>query len=256
MRARVLLLAVALVPALAGACEGVAVGSLPQSPDEPRCPVRTDLLPVFSPESRTVRALQNGAPLVIVAIGSSSTEGYGASSPQRTYPAQLQAMLTQRWPGSAIRVVNAGVSGDLLEQMQARFARDVYPAAPDLVILQTGTIEATRNLPLGPFLDRFRASIAGLTSRGYDVAIMDSQYYPGVGESPHYQAMQDSVASVALAQGVPLIRRYEMMRYFVESGRYTLPELLFQDNFHPSDLTYECTAQSIVNGLEISESTL
>ena len=249
-----LLLAAALVPALAAACEGVAVGSLPRSPDGPRCPVRIDLLPVFSPESRTVRALQTGAPLVVVAIGSSSTEGYGASSPDRTYPAHLQAMLAQRWPGSAIRVVNAGVSGDLLEQMQARFARDVHPAAPDLVILQTGTIEATRNLPLGPFLNRFRASLADLTSRGYDVAIMDSQYYPGVGESEHYRAMQDSMASVARAQALPLIRRYAMMKYFVESGRYTLPELLFRDNFHPSELTYECMAQYVVNGLELAQS--
>ncbi|HZG41537.1 MAG TPA: hypothetical protein VEY93_01160, partial [Longimicrobium sp.] len=102
-------------------------------------------------------------------------------------------------------------------------------------------------------LDRFRASIAELSSRGYDVAIMDSQYFPGVGQSEPYRAMQDSMAVVARDRGLPLVRRYAMMKYFVDSGHYTFTELLFADNFHPSDFTYECMAQYVASGVELAQ---
>lgn len=260
MRIRLLKLIAALIPSLAGACGGDNVsGASPSAPlysENPRCPVRLALLPVFAAKSRTVQALHTRGPLTVVAVGSSSTAGYGASSPEAAYPAQLQAKLAERWPRSAVRVVNAGVSGSLLEGIRERFPSDVYSANPDLVILQTGTIEATRKLPLGPFLDRFRATISELTSRGYEVAILDSQYYPGEGESEAYRAFQDSMGAIALARHLPLIRRYAMMKYFVDSGRYTAEQLLFTDAFHPSDLTYECMAQYIVNGLEVAETPL
>ena len=43
-----------------------------------------------------------GQTLAILAIGSSSTEGVGASAKDRTYPARLQALLAKAWPKSKI----------------------------------------------------------------------------------------------------------------------------------------------------------
>ena len=60
-------------------------------------------------------------PVTIVAIGSSSTAGVGASAPETTYPSRLEAELKARIPGAAIRVVNHGVSGDQVRDMLARF---------------------------------------------------------------------------------------------------------------------------------------
>src|SRR5688572_28420246 len=71
------------------------------------------------------RALRSRKSLVIVAIGSSSTAGVGASDPAHTYPALLAQDLQRRWPQLAITVINKGVGGELSSQMLARFERDV-----------------------------------------------------------------------------------------------------------------------------------
>src|SRR3981081_80315 len=59
--------------------------------------------------TRTRFQLVNGRTLTIVAIGSSSTEGAGASSDSASYPGRLEALLSTRFPGIAIRVLNRGV---------------------------------------------------------------------------------------------------------------------------------------------------
>src|SRR5919199_1115885 len=87
----------------------------------------------------TARAIRRGEALVIVAIGSSSTEGVGASDQEHTYPALLAEELRRRWPRLAVTVVNKGVGGENAQQMLARFTRDVLSYHPQLVIWQTGS---------------------------------------------------------------------------------------------------------------------
>src|SRR4029434_11053146 len=87
----------------------------------------------------TARAIRRGEALVIVAIGSSSTQGVGASDQAHTYPALLAEALQHRWPRLAVTVVNKGVGGGTADQMLARFTQDVLPYQPQLVIWQTGS---------------------------------------------------------------------------------------------------------------------
>src|SRR5215831_20045394 len=93
----------------------------------------------------TARAIRRGEALVIVAIGSSSTQGVGASDEAHTYPALLAEELRRRWPRLDVTVVNKGVGGEDAEQMLARFTRDVLPYHPQLVIWQTGSNSVLQN---------------------------------------------------------------------------------------------------------------
>jgi len=79
----------------------------------------------------------------IVAIGSSSTEGAGASGPEASYPAVLARELSQRFPNASIAVFNKGVGGERIDATIARFEKDVVALNPDLVIWQVGTNDAT-----------------------------------------------------------------------------------------------------------------
>src|SRR5436309_9958090 len=65
----------------------------------------------------TARAIRRGEALVIVAIGSSSTQGVGASDQAHTYPALLAEELRRHWPRLAVTVVNKGVGGENAQQM-------------------------------------------------------------------------------------------------------------------------------------------
>ncbi len=55
--------------------------------------------------------------LRIVAMGSSSTQGYGASNPQFAYPAQLKMKLEAAMPGIKVHVWNKGVGGEDAAEM-------------------------------------------------------------------------------------------------------------------------------------------
>ena len=90
-----------------------------------RCGIPHELGALGAPLPHTARRLHAGQPLSIVALGSSSTEGVGASAPQFSYPSRLAAVLQARFPEVAIRVVNRGVSGEQSPQMVARLERDV-----------------------------------------------------------------------------------------------------------------------------------
>ena len=85
------------------------------------------------------RKLAAGEPVVIIAFGSSSTAGYGTSSPEFTYPNRLSAQLHRKYPGADITVINRGRGGEDAPEMMKRLQTEVLDAKPDMVIWQVGT---------------------------------------------------------------------------------------------------------------------
>jgi lysophospholipase L1-like esterase len=119
------------------------------------------------------RRLASGEPLTIVAIGSSSTAGAGASSPAANYPNRLAAELRERFPGHDITVLNRGVNGEETDQMMARFDADVFAAHPQLVLWQVGTNSVLRDHPLKPHEVQLHEGIDELKAAGYGRSDLD-----------------------------------------------------------------------------------
>src|SRR5215213_8788533 len=103
------------------------------------CAAPPDLISFEHGLRRTALRLGSGAPVVIVALGSSSTAGSGASSADAAYPARLARELESRWTGQVLTVLNRGINGEDASEMLARFDSDVISKNPDLVIWQLGT---------------------------------------------------------------------------------------------------------------------
>jgi lysophospholipase L1-like esterase len=218
--------------------QGAAAGGAARA-----CPIPPALAPFpLAALPRTAAALRAGAPLTVVAIGSSSTEGVGATAPDRTYPAQLATRLAAAFPSSTVSVLNRGVSSEVASQTVLRFDRDVFAYAPDLVIWQVGTNDVLRGVDLGAFTSTLEAGVQRLGSSGADVVLLDSQRFPGAGESEQMGRIQAAIAAVASEHAVPLIPRYAWMTEMLTSGAYTFDQLLAGDRLHPSDLMYGCMA--------------
>jgi acyl-CoA thioesterase-1 len=94
------------------------------------------LLLVMAPAASAREAL-------VVAFGDSLTAGYGLKA-QESFPAQLEAAL--RRSGQAVRVHNAGVSGDTSSAGRGRLGWVLagLKAKPDLVILELGANDMLR----------------------------------------------------------------------------------------------------------------
>ncbi len=83
------------------------------------------------------------APLRILALGSSLTQGFGLP-PGTEYPAVLEARL--KAAGINARVINAGVSGDTSADGLARLDWSLADH-PDAAIIELGSNDALRGLP-------------------------------------------------------------------------------------------------------------
>src|SRR6476660_9867431 len=97
---------------------------------------------------RLSRALRTTRTARILAIGSSSTAGIGASSPSRTYVARLETNLETALTGTDFDVVGHGLSGELAQGAADRMKREVEEIKPDRVIWQVGTNDALRHVAL------------------------------------------------------------------------------------------------------------
>ena len=148
----------AATPAVAAAQRPVTPSALPQTSavTPATCGAPTEFSHLDRPLVRTARRLASGEPLTIVAIGSSSTAGAGASSPDASYPSRLAVELKQRFPLQDITVLNRGVNGEETEDMMARFATGVIAAHPQLVLWQVGTNSVLRGAAFGAVARRHR----------------------------------------------------------------------------------------------------
>jgi acyl-CoA thioesterase I len=199
--------------------------------------------------THTARAVRARTPLVIVAIGSSSTAGVGASDPAHSYPARLAEELQRRWPQLAITVINKGVGGELSNQMLARFERDVLPYHPQLVIWQTGSNRLLKTENVDGYTEILRDGVSRLKAAEADVVLMDPQFAPRLLARRMHLALVDSIAAVAKDTNVALFPRFAVMRYWVASGQYEMQQIVSSDGLHMNDVSYGCIASLLADSL-------
>jgi lysophospholipase L1-like esterase len=197
----------------------------------------------------TARAIRRGAALVIVAIGSSSTQGVGASDQAHTYPTLLAEELRRRWPRLAVTVVNKGVGGENAEQMLARFTRDVLPYRPQLVIWQTGSNSVLQRRDVQSYEQTIRAGITRLKAARMDVILMDPQYAPRIFGRPIHKAIVDTLGEVSHDLKVAVFQRFAVMRHWVTSGQYRMEDVIAHDQLHMNDVSYSCIAHLLADSL-------
>jgi lysophospholipase L1-like esterase len=214
-----------------------------------RCTAPSELTSLGVPLAQTARRLREGGPLTIVALGSSSTEGVGASRPENSYPSRLALVLKAWFPGVAIRVVNRGVGGETAPQMAARIERDVLPERPDLVIWQVGTNIVIRDQDPLAEADALHDGIARLRAAGSDIVLMDLQYAPAVLMHAQYREMLHVLAAIARSEDIALFHRFAVMRHWAEEGRMPIPVMLGADRLHMTDASYDCLARQVGVGI-------
>lgn len=198
---------------------------------------------------RTLAALRDHHPLTVVAIGSSSTQGYGASEPSQAYPAQLAALLKLHFPYSSIHVANKGVGGDDIGKMIARFPTDVFAEKPDLVIWQTGTNDAIHHIPIAQFRSLLSLGLGDLRARGLDVILMTPQYAPQfidvTGYADYLNAMRDAAATA----DIPVFDRFDPTKTWFTDRHFANTPVLTQDGLHQTGVGYHCVAVLLADRL-------
>ncbi|MFO1037774.1 MAG: SGNH/GDSL hydrolase family protein [Geminicoccaceae bacterium] len=201
----------------------------------------------FVTPPRVVSALARGAGVRVIAFGSSSTEGAGASAPEHTYPAQLQSLLRERFPGRDMRVLNRGVGGENVADNLARLDRAVLRTPADLVIWQVGTNDALQDRDAETVASEVEAGIAAVRATGADIVLMDSQPLPDTAAERSIERIWAAVDQTALKTGTAVLPRHALMRYWLEIGAFTFETMLGPDHLHMTDAAYHCLAVRIAD---------
>jgi acyl-CoA thioesterase I len=125
------------------------------------------------------------APVRIVALGVSNTEGFGVST-WEAYPARLQALLKDR--GIAAEVINAGFSGDTTAGMLTRLDAFLLDGT-HLLILQPGSNDARygRSADTAGNVARIRSL---MEQRGIPLIVIDNEF---LGRLPDTEMQSDGI---------------------------------------------------------------
>jgi lysophospholipase L1-like esterase len=190
------------------------------------------------------KKLAEGEPVVIIAFGSSSTVGTGASAPEFTYPNRLAAQLKRHYPTADITVINAGVGGEDAPEMMKRLQSSVIDRHPDLVIWQVGTNAVLRNLDPDVTADQVEDGVARIQAAGSDVVLVDPQYSPRVTEHPESASrIVRLLGRVAHLRHVGVFPRFQVMRDWHEQQSLPIDSFVIADGLHMNDWGYACFAQ-------------
>jgi acyl-CoA thioesterase I len=213
-------------------------------PARPAC-APTELSHFDHPLLHTMHRLSGGKPLTIVAIGSSSTAGAGASSSAATYPSRLAVELKARFPGHDITVLNRGVNGEETDDMMARFTTDVVAAHPQLVLWQVGTNSVLRDHPLNPHAVELHKGLEELKATDADIVLIDPQYAPKVLAKSETLGMVEQIALAAKEENVDLFRRFDVMHNWHDVQHLGFDVFVSPDRLHMNDWGYACWAKLI-----------
>jgi lysophospholipase L1-like esterase len=191
--------------------------------------------------------ITRGMPLKIVAIGSSSTFGSGASSPAGSYPSQLEAELKAKLPGLPVTVLNKGIGGEEASQMVARFDADVIDENPDLILWQVGSNSVLRDHPAPGEI--IRQGVEKLKASGAEVILINPQYAPKIISKPGVGQSVDVITATAHDAEVGLFDRFSVMRHWVDTERMPFEQFLSPDLLHMNDWSYACVAKLLANAI-------
>ena len=200
---------------LAAVLGGLALPAHAQAPAS-GCNVNLDQVRLSNPLSHIAKKLVNFEPITIVAIGSSSTAGSGASSPAANYPSRLAIELKQLFPTHSITVLIRGVGGEEVGDMLKRFDSAVVAARPDLVLWQFGTNSVIRDQMFTDHGAAIRDGLNKIRSTGADIVLIDPQFAPKVIAKSEAEHMVELIATTAKVENVDLFRRYDVMKRWHE----------------------------------------
>ena len=169
-----------------------------------------------------VSTTASAAPIKILAIGTSLTQGYGLP-PGTEIPAVLQAELKKK--GIEATVINAGASGDTSAGGLSRLDWSLADR-PDAAMIELGSNDALRGIDPKSTERNLSAIIAQLTVKHIPVLLLGMRTPKNFG--PEYEAKFNAIYP-------KLARQYNVLLYpFVLDGVALNPKLNQKDGIHPN----------------------
>lgn len=213
---------------------------------DPACAVPDSLLASGERLPRAAAKFAAGRPLSVLIVHS----GKQASKPGIVgYPTRLEEELKRRLPGRAVRTTVLSLPGEPAPAMVAPLTQAVDDQRPTLVVWQTGTVDAMRNLDPESFGTALQAGIDEVQRRGADIVIMDMQYSMHTAQLIDFAPYLSYIAWLAQGSDVFHFPRYDIMRRWVEEGRVDFADEGEEAKRRSYDFVHHCIGQLLAESI-------
>ena len=187
-----------------------------------QCDVPAYLLNSDSTLANVATAVKSRQRLNILVAGTRSSSLPGPDGEMSAYPARLKAALRERLVGVTVEISTDVQPRRSAEETGAGLEKLILERKPDLVIWQTGTVDAIRSIDPDEFRAALDDGIASVKKAGSDVMLVNLQYSPRTDTVMTVTPYIDSMRIVAQKMDVPLFDRFSIMRDWQESGDFDL----------------------------------
>lgn len=187
------------------------------------CEVPADLLsPGDNTLEKVAAAVRDDRKLDVLVVGSGSSNLAGPGGPASAYPARLEASLRAKLPGVAVTVTTSIQQRRPAEEVVETLRALVAERKPNLLIWQTGTVDAIRAVHPDDFRNALDEGITAVKAAGTDAMLINLQYSPRMETMLHASPYLDNIRAVAQQQDVPLLDRFSIMHHWNETGEFDL----------------------------------
>lgn len=248
-------------------CAGPAFATILADP----CQAPDDAAGVVAALPKVATALHSGSVLDILAVGSATMFGPesslapgtitsqalgsgAAASPaklftgpasDRAFPLQMAKALEAAVPGLAVNVTVRGgrslLATDMLNLIRNELAMHHY----DLVVWQTGTVEAVRNIPPGEFGQTLSEGAEAVAVAGADLVLVDPQFSRFLQTNSNLEPYEQGLQQLAAMPGVVLFRRYDLMRGWANDSQIDLERTPRSDRQKVIETLHACLGRHL-----------
>ncbi|MBO0711578.1 MAG: hypothetical protein J2P47_09920 [Acetobacteraceae bacterium] len=191
----------------------MAVAAVPQG-----CPIPTAATIPDRPLGHLASAIRAGGPVTILAVGSATTKGEDEGS-ENAFPAHMLTALSQALPAVRFELRTRGGKGTTAAEMLAIIEDELKSRPVPLVVWQTGTVEAVREIrpaELGAVLDRGTAAVR---QAGADLVLIGPQFSRALQSRVDLTAYDRVLREAAGRSETAWFPRAALTRKWVELGR-------------------------------------
>ena len=187
--------------------------------------------------------------LTILVLGGAATLGGPAHGEEFTYPSRLAARLTNAFPGLKVSIVVRAVPRQSGAELEQKLSADLATAKPALVIWGSGASAAGRGDDLDTFIGEITGTVGKIRSAGADLILMTLQYAPSVARVINLAPYRSAVIRAGEMAGVPVLDRYELMRFWSDNDFINLDATEADDRIQVARKLYDCMAEILAGGI-------
>jgi acyl-CoA thioesterase I len=243
------LLIVCLVLTLA-----VARPAWSQTADGKACDMPTDLTTPSEPLTRVAAALATKGRLDILALGSGSTVGQsgGSHGPAmmtrsavKSFPYLMEDALRAMRPSLKFNLTVQGGRNMTADAMLAILRQELTAHQYDLVLWQTGTVEAVQGLRPDVLRGVLQDGVDAVTAANADLVLIDPQYSRFLRANADLNPYETVLTQMASTPAVTLFHRFDLTQAWVNNGQIDVERVARDQRDTTIALLHECLGQAL-----------